>query len=63
MSNYEQIGNQNINSTPKINEMNSSNDIGIKTSKEYHPIEFYSLGGKAIVKSIDFYPIKGSVME
>jgi hypothetical protein len=44
MSNYEQIGNQNINSTPKINEMNSSNDIGIKTSKEYHPIEFYSLG-------------------
>jgi sucrose-6-phosphate hydrolase SacC (GH32 family) len=26
-------------------------------------IEFYSLGGKAIVKSIDFYPIKGSVME
>ena len=44
MSNYEQIENQNINSTPKINEMNSSNDIGIKTSKEYHPIEFYSLG-------------------
>ena len=44
MSNYDQIGNQNINSTPKINEMNSSNDIGIKTSKEYHPIEFYSLG-------------------
>lgn len=44
MSNYGQIENQNINSTPKINEMNSSNDIGIKTSKEYHPIEFYSLG-------------------
>ena len=44
MSNYGQIGNQNINSIPKINEMNSSNDIGIKTSKEYHPIEFYSLG-------------------
>jgi hypothetical protein len=44
MSNYEQIGNQNINSIQKINEMNSSNDIGIKTSKEYHPIEFYSLG-------------------
>lgn len=44
MSNYGQIENQNINSTLKINEMNSSNDIGIKTSKEYHPIEFYSLG-------------------
>lgn len=44
MSNYGQIGNQNINSIPKINEINSSNDIGIKTSKEYHPIEFYSLG-------------------
>ena len=44
MSNYGQIENQNINSISKINEMNSSNDIGIKTSKEYHPIEFYSLG-------------------